>query len=170
MFKHTGIIRRMDEFGRVVIPKEIRRKYRLCEGDPIEIGIGEDVVMLRKYSVLELFNDTTEKLLRVFEKTTKVPVILCSTSHILRTFGMGSCGSDNYIRTELADGIKDGSCSCRGLPVTQDSKLKVEILERIMINGSVEGALIIPQCNPEITDAHKECLHLCAGGIAALLD
>ena len=74
----------------------------------------------------------------------------------------------NYIRTELADGIKDGSCSCRGLPVTQNSKLKVEILERIMINGSVAGALIIPQCNPEITDAHKECLHLCAGGIAAL--
>lgn len=170
MFKHTGIIRRMDEFGRVVIPKEIRRKYRICEGDPIEIGFGEDVVMLRKYSVLELLNDTTEKLLKVFEKTTKVPVILCSTSHILRTFEMGSYGSDNYINTELTECIKDGSSSCKGLPIIQDSKLKVEVLERIIVNRSVEGALIIPQCNSTITDIHKECLRLCSGGIAALLD
>lgn len=45
----TGIIRRIDDLGRVVIPKEIRRKLNLYEGDPMEIGVDKDLVILSKY-------------------------------------------------------------------------------------------------------------------------
>lgn len=49
-FKPTGIIRRVDDLGRVVIPKEIRRVMRIKEGDPLEIVAVEDgVVCFRKY-------------------------------------------------------------------------------------------------------------------------
>ena len=41
MLKHTGIVRRMDDLGRIVFPKELRRQMRLKEGDPFELGIGE---------------------------------------------------------------------------------------------------------------------------------
>ncbi len=46
----TGIIRRMDDLGRVVIPKEIRRFLDLKEGDPLEIYIHEQGVLYRKYN------------------------------------------------------------------------------------------------------------------------
>ena len=47
----TGIIRRIDDLGRVVIPKEIRRTMGLNEGDPIEILLeGKDTICLRKYN------------------------------------------------------------------------------------------------------------------------
>ena len=52
--KATGIVRRIDDLGRVVIPKEIRRTMRIREGDPLEIYTDKDGgVIFRKYSLLE---------------------------------------------------------------------------------------------------------------------
>lgn len=47
--KTTGIIRRIDDLGRVVIPKEIRRNMHIQEGDPLEISTASDGIVLRKY-------------------------------------------------------------------------------------------------------------------------
>ena len=46
--KATGIIRRLDELGRVVIPKELRRRYGWAEGTPVEIYTTDDGIMLQK--------------------------------------------------------------------------------------------------------------------------
>ena len=48
----TGIIRRIDDLGRVVIPKEIRRSLKIREGDPLEIYTTKDCVCFRKYSLI----------------------------------------------------------------------------------------------------------------------
>ena len=49
--KATGIVRRIDDLGRVVIPKEIRRTLRIREGDPLEIFTArEGEIILKKYS------------------------------------------------------------------------------------------------------------------------
>lgn len=45
----TGIVRRIDDLGRVVIPKEIRRNFRIREGDPLEIITAKECIVLRKY-------------------------------------------------------------------------------------------------------------------------
>ena len=50
--KATGIVRRIDDLGRVAIPKEIRRTLRLHDGDPVEIYIENDGIFLKKYSSL----------------------------------------------------------------------------------------------------------------------
>ena len=47
--KATGIVRRIDDLGRVVIPKEIRRTMKICEGDPLEIFLENGAVIFRKY-------------------------------------------------------------------------------------------------------------------------
>ena len=60
--KATGIVRRIDDLGRVVIPKEIRRTMRIHEGDPLEIFTNKDgEVIFKKYSAVgELANFATE--------------------------------------------------------------------------------------------------------------
>ena len=60
--KATGIIRRIDDLGRVVIPREIRRSLKIREGDPLEILIEKNCVCFKKYSALGLFS---EDILRV---------------------------------------------------------------------------------------------------------
>ena len=56
--KATGIVRRIDDLGRVVIPKEIRRTLRIREGDPLEIFVDrEGEVILKKYSPIGELGD-----------------------------------------------------------------------------------------------------------------
>lgn len=50
--KATGIVRRLDDLGRLVIPKEIRKQYRLKEGDSIEFYIDEDKIVIQKHDIL----------------------------------------------------------------------------------------------------------------------
>lgn len=55
--KATGIVRRIDDLGRVVIPREIRRSLRIREGDPLEIFVEQDGLVFRKYNYLESVYD-----------------------------------------------------------------------------------------------------------------
>lgn len=48
--KSTGIVRRIDDLGRVVIPKEIRRTLGIREGEPLEIFVDDNIVALKKYN------------------------------------------------------------------------------------------------------------------------
>jgi AbrB family transcriptional regulator (stage V sporulation protein T) len=58
--KATGIVRRIDELGRIVIPKEIRRVLRIREGDPIEIFTDADAIVLKKYARIRELGDYAE--------------------------------------------------------------------------------------------------------------
>ena len=64
--KATGIVRRIDDLGRVVIPRDIRRTMRLHDGDPLEIFVEGDAVMFRKYDIgagaKEILDDFVEAI------------------------------------------------------------------------------------------------------------
>ena len=61
--KATGIVRRMDDLGRVVIPKEIRRTMRIGEGSPLEIFIDKDGgIIFRKYSPIGEMSESAQKM------------------------------------------------------------------------------------------------------------
>lgn len=60
--KATGIIRRIDDLGRVVIPKEIRRTLKIREGDSLEIFLEKDCVCFQKYSALGSLSDKTLRI------------------------------------------------------------------------------------------------------------
>lgn len=49
--RRTGIVRRIDDLGRVVIPKEVRKTLRIKEGEPMEMFIEDDGVIFKKYDV-----------------------------------------------------------------------------------------------------------------------
>ena len=49
--KATGIVRRIDDLGRVVIPKELRRNLKIREGDPLEIYVNDDMICFKKYQL-----------------------------------------------------------------------------------------------------------------------
>ncbi|MFS0725061.1 stage V sporulation protein T [Paenibacillus sp. 1P07SE] len=75
--KATGIVRRIDDLGRVVIPKEIRRTLRIREGDPLEIFVDRDgEVILKKYSPIgELGDFAKEYADSLYESTNHITMI-----------------------------------------------------------------------------------------------
>ncbi|MCI5849128.1 MAG: AbrB/MazE/SpoVT family DNA-binding domain-containing protein [Lachnospiraceae bacterium] len=61
--RNTGIVRNLDNLGRIVIPKEMRRVLDIAEKDPIEILIQDETIILRKYEPVDIFNGDKEDLI-----------------------------------------------------------------------------------------------------------
>lgn len=72
--KATGIVRRLDDLGRLVIPKEIRKQYRLKEGDSIEFYIENEKIVLQKYELMSKQQNEILDMCATLEKMMNVPV------------------------------------------------------------------------------------------------
>lgn len=84
--KATGVVRRIDDLGRIVIPKEIRRSFKINEGDSVEIYVDNNGIIIKKYSllddILEFAGVITSMVYKLFNKdiiiTDREKVIACS--------------------------------------------------------------------------------------------
>ena len=86
--KATGIVRRIDDLGRVVIPKEIRRTMRIREGDPLEIYTSaEGEVIFRKYSALGEMSENAAQVAEIMQKLAGCPVIVFDRDHVVAVSG-----------------------------------------------------------------------------------
>lgn len=66
--KSTGIVRHIDELGRIVVPKELRRKLGIANTDPVEIYCEDDKIILKKYDPVCHFCGSTQSLTQFKEK------------------------------------------------------------------------------------------------------
>ena len=81
--KSTGITRKIDELGRIVIPKEIRRNLGIRDGESLEIFTDEDSIILKKHSQMERFEDLGAKLGEIINTIFKVDVIITDREKVI---------------------------------------------------------------------------------------
>ena len=149
--KATGIVRRIDELGRVVIPKELRRTLRIKDGDPLEIFTDRDELMLKKYSpiaTLEKFSEGTTKSLNDLSGCLAV---ICDTDEILYASGDGRKEfAKKQISRQLEHVMKERRSYVANLaeggdiiPLTENSSLNVtaQIIVPIVAGGDCLGAV-----------------------------
>ena len=87
--KATGIVRRIDDLGRVVIPKEIRRTMRIREGDPLEIYTDrEGEVIFKKYSPIGELATFAAQYAETLYKTCNLEVLICDRDAIIAVAGV----------------------------------------------------------------------------------
>ncbi len=87
--KATGIVRRIDDLGRVVIPKEIRRTLRIREGDPLEIYTDTNgEVIFKKYSPVGELSDFAAQYAEVLSRVAGMPMIISDRDHIVAAAGV----------------------------------------------------------------------------------
>lgn len=79
-----GVLRRIDELGRIVIPKGIRSRLKINEGDRVELILENDAeLLLRKYSPMHEIKDNVKNMLIALEKELNIPVLLCNNEIFL---------------------------------------------------------------------------------------
>lgn len=87
--KATGIVRRIDDLGRIVIPKEIRRTMRIREGDPLEIYTSNDgEVIFKKYSAISEISENAAQVAEIMNKLAGCPVVVFDRDHVVATSGV----------------------------------------------------------------------------------
>ena len=100
--KETGVSRRIDELGRIVIPKEIRKNLKIREGDQLEFYVEKEYVVLRKKSSLQGLDEDIEHLLEVlYNKINKV-ILLTDLDKVIYVKG-----DDKYRDLDLSTRYKN---------------------------------------------------------------
>jgi AbrB family transcriptional regulator (stage V sporulation protein T) len=111
--KATGIVRRIDDLGRVVIPKEIRRTLRIREGDPLEIFVDRDgEVILKKYSPIGELSDFAQEYAEALYENTQQMVLITDRDSIIAVAG-GS--KKEYLEKSISATIETAMDSRRSI-------------------------------------------------------
>lgn len=86
--KATGVVRRIDDLGRIVLPKELRRTMRIKEGDSLEIYIdGMDQIMLKKYSPVQSLNEFVKEFSESVYSSNKLDIVITDNERVIACAG-----------------------------------------------------------------------------------
>lgn len=170
--KEIGIVRRIDELGRVVIPKEMRRTLRLKEGDPMEIYAEQDMLCLKKYSPVSGVKEIAESLAESLAETTGKQAYIVDTEKVLSAKGQNAQSNiDKLILPELRDVLDsrrsvvigvETSGSIKRLFEKNDVEFSNILIVPTVVNGDIIGGVIL--CGKdEISPEEIRFATMCSG-------
>lgn len=149
--KATGIVRRIDDLGRVVIPKEIRRTLRIREGDPLEIFTDrEGEVILKKYSPIGELGTMAKQYSESLAQTMGCTVCITDNDQVIAASGSGKNQlQDKYISKDLESLIQgreqvlEKTDGAKYANITAEDKgYKEEVICPILCEGDAIGAVV----------------------------
>lgn len=149
--KATGIVRRIDDLGRVVIPKEIRRTMRIREGDPLEIYTDrEGEVILKKYSPINDLGEFAQEYVESLYETFGTPALISDRDEVIAVAGVSK---KEYVNRRLSvfaeDCLKSRNVTVEKMESTleivpgQFEQVKSYCIVPILSNGDVIGAIYL---------------------------
>ena len=151
--KATGIVRRIDDLGRVVIPKEIRRTLRIREGDPLEIFTDrEGEIILKKYSPIGELSTFSKQYAESLAQTTGLLAAVCDMDQIVAASGTGKKElADKYISKQLEKVLGERNnlaAACRDkkyvkIVSDQEETYSYQVISPIICEGDVIGGVIL---------------------------
>jgi AbrB family transcriptional regulator (stage V sporulation protein T) len=151
--KATGIVRRIDDLGRVVVPKEIRRTLRIREGDPMEIFTDrEGEIILKKYSPIGELGSFSQQYADAVYQAVKLPVLICDKDQFIAAAGLSKkeiIGTP--IHSELEHAIEHRQCILArkndkdyvNLCGSGSQEFHSQALSTIICAGDAVGAVVI---------------------------
>jgi len=150
----SGIIRKLDDLGRIVIPKEIRNSLFLKEGTPMEIMVNEDMyIVLKKCNLIETINEVSEKYCNVLYEILDNPVLITDDEKVVCCVGTSK---KTYLDKPLSDEIiniihKSNNYTASDefkttlLPIVRKEEIKFnsQIIIPIIVEGKSIGLIIL---------------------------
>ena len=169
--KSTGIIRRIDELGRVVIPKEIRRALNIRNGDFLEILCEENILSLRKFSEIDNVKGVFEGLVKAVARGTGETVLVCDRERFVCAEGpLAKTYGEGLISSELAAALDDKKSAPRSVKLLADREAPACMaLSPIAKNGELFGGCILLSDREEKRELLDVCCETVAVYIADLL-
>ena len=167
--KATGVVRRIDDLGRIVIPKEIRKILRIKEGDPVEVFTDkEGEIILKKYSPIGELTEFAEEYAETLSKTTGHIAFITDKDTIIAVSG-GS--KKEYLEQNVSDELEQlmedkevyisRENSDKSMPITKNENNKgtnAQVVYPIISNGDTIGTVILlsKEANTKMNDVEKK--------------
>ena len=182
--KATGVVRRIDDLGRIVIPKESRKVLRIKEGDPIEIFTGrEGEVILKKYSPIGELSEFASDYAETLAKTTgHIACITDKDSVVAVSGGSKKEFLEQSISKELEELMEDKEIytsnqnNDMAIPITkndrQDRKFNSQVIYPIISQGDVIGSVILlsKEQNQKMNETEVKVAQSAAGFLSSQME
>ena len=144
--KATGIVRRIDDLGRGVIPKEIRRTQAIRVGDPLEIFVsGEGEVVFRKYSPIGEMGAAARNMAEVLGKALGAPVVITDRDRVVAAGPGARDAADRPLAPgygNLMDQRRPWACGpLSPVPVWEGGRLFCAALAPVIAGGDLAGSV-----------------------------
>ena len=184
IMKATGVVRRIDDLGRVVIPKEIRKTLRIKEGEPLEIFTDrEGQIILKKYSPIGELSEFASGYAETLSKTTGHMACITDKDTIIAVSG-GS--KKEYLEQDISKELEklmedkeiytSNNNSNTAMPIirndNQEKKNNAQIVYPIISNGDTIGTVILmsKEPNKKMTEVEQKVAQSAATFLGSQMD
>lgn len=168
--KATGIVRRIDDLGRIVVPLKIRKILRIQEGDALEIFIDEEGILFKKFSqVKELGNYATEYA-KVLQQTSGNTILIVDMNCVISASSYKNQYATRKISSSLEKIILDKKTVLLKDEVNMINPIEIfdgdtidyvsQIISPIILNGDISGAIIMFSEKEELTEFDRRLTEL----------
>ena len=182
--KATGVVRRIDDLGRIVIPKEIRKTLRIKEGDPLEIFTDkEGEVILKKYSPIGELSEFATSYAETLAKTTGHIACITDKDTVIAVSG-GS--KKEFLEQSLSKQLEEvlenkeiyssSDNNEIALPITENDnkerKFNAQVIYPIVCQGDVIGSVILiaKEQNTKMGESEFKVVQSAAGFLGSQMD
>lgn len=163
--KATGVVRRIDDLGRVVIPKEIRRTLRIREGDPLEIFVDRSgEIILKKYSPIGELSDFAKEYVDSIYEVTGHAVLVTDRDAVVAVAGVPKKEFLDRPISPAVEGVMDrrtalmiegpgkepGGEPFKILADDEDARFTAQVIAPIVVQGDPIGTVIVASKTPGV--------------------
>ena len=156
--KTTGVVRRIDDLGRIVIPKEMRRTLRIHDGESLEIFVEDEMIALKKYSSMSDLNDISDNLVNTINQVISKDVLITDRDKVISISGNSK---SKYLGKNISKFLEQ-KLNNREMVIEKNIE-EVEFIDGqkekcsytlspILMNGDIVGTVVIFSLNENITD------------------
>lgn len=151
--KNTGVVRKIDELGRIVIPKEIRKNLNIHNNEDVQIYVEEDKIILKKYQVMEGIKEKAQKYIDGFSKYTSSKIYVSDKEMIIASnIKDNLC---NKIDSKIINAMNERKeMQGNGIKIKDLELLENYYVNPIIIDADAVGAVFIVSTK-EIKDVDK---------------
>lgn len=171
--KATGIVRRIDDLGRVVVPKEIRRTLRIREGDPLEIFTDrEGEIILKKYSPIGELGQFAGHYAEALAQTSGCLVCITDRDHVIAVAGSGKKEFEGKPISKQLEGVieeresyvaSQGEKNFRKITLDDREEYVSQAVSTIICQGDAIGAVILAHKDGKMGDTELKLALTAAG-------
>lgn len=173
--KATGVVRRIDELGRIVIPKEIRKTLRIKEGENLEIYIDNESIILKKYSSIHNLDEFAQKLTDTISNLLKKNIIITDSDSIVAiSGGLKKKYLGQKISDELETIIKKRSQilekNIKSIKISEIEEAGSYTYAPIIANGDALGIVLILSKTEPLSESEEQIVKIVANFLAKHLE
>ena len=166
--KSTGVVRRVDDLGRIVIPKEIRRTLRIRDGEALEIFVDSEMIALKKFSKMTDMSDVAKELVEIINNNINKTVLITDRDNFIAASGTLK---KNYIDKNISKFLENVMSDRKYL--VENSMHPIELIDNlkeslsyviypIIMNGDAVGLVLAISNNGDIGQLEEKLVNITA--------